>query len=184
MNYLSAVTGNPSFAAKANAFYASVRRKPSMDGLWPNCWQSGRGRITLGADGDSFYEYLVKGWLQTGRRDDRLWAMYNDAVDGMRRHLVAQAPDGLTFLNNFNMASSSGAGTVDVAMEHLACFVPGWLALGVPFQDDPARAMQLTELAEQLAYTCWQMYDRQPTGIGPERVKGMKIDLSRTDTKE
>jgi len=28
------------------------------------------------------------------------------------------------------------------------------------------------------------MYERQPTGIGPERVKGMKIDLSATDTKE
>ena len=28
------------------------------------------------------------------------------------------------------------------------------------------------------------MYERQPSGIGPERVKGLKIDLSRTDTKE
>eukprot|EP00933_Yihiella_yeosuensis_P055647 TRINITY_DN5449_c0_g1_i2.p2 TRINITY_DN5449_c0_g1~~TRINITY_DN5449_c0_g1_i2.p2 ORF type:complete len:135 (+),score=16.73 TRINITY_DN5449_c0_g1_i2:101-505(+) len=28
------------------------------------------------------------------------------------------------------------------------------------------------------------MYERQPTGIGPERVKGHAIDLSRTDTRE
>ena len=40
------------------------------------------------------------------------------------------------------------------------------------------------KLAADLAYTCWQMYERQPTGIGPERVKAMKMDLSATDTRE
>ena len=187
MNYLSKISGNRNYAKKANNFYDTVSRQRGLDGLYPNCWQHGHGRITMGADGDSFYEYLVKGWLQAGSRkskEDRLWRMYNDAVDGMRRHLVATSPDGLTYLNNLDLSGAGGGARADVAMEHLACFVPGWLALGVPFQDDPARAMQLTELAEQLAYTCWQMYDRQPTGIGPERVKGMKIDLSRTDTKE
>ena len=184
MNYLSKLSGNPRYAQKANAFYDTVRSQPSMHGLWPNCWQHGRGRITFGADGDSFYEYLIKGWLQTGRKDNKLWQMYNAAVDGMQKYLVATGSDGLTYLNNFNMASSNGIGSVDVAMEHLACFVPGWLALGVPHQDDVARAAEHTALAEKLAYTCWQMYEQQPTGIGPERVKGMRIDLSRTDTKE
>ena len=28
------------------------------------------------------------------------------------------------------------------------------------------------------------MYEQQPTGIGPERVKRMKMDLSETDTRE
>jgi hypothetical protein len=40
------------------------------------------------------------------------------------------------------------------------------------------------KLAEEVAYTCWQMYERQPTGIGPERVKGLRMDLSKTDTRE
>ena len=66
MNYLSYVTGDPSYAAKANKFYDSINTQPNLGGLWPNCWESGRGRITFGADGDSFYEYLVKAWLQTG----------------------------------------------------------------------------------------------------------------------
>merc|ERR1712139_341588 len=34
------------------------------------------------------------------------------------------------------------------------------------------------------AQTCYDFYSQQPTGIGPERVKQMKIDLSRTDTRE
>lgn len=35
-------------------------RRPSLDGLYPNCFERGRGKITFGADGDSFYEYLIK----------------------------------------------------------------------------------------------------------------------------
>ena len=76
------------YALKANAFYDTIKRKPSLDGLWPNCWQHGHGKITFGADGDSFYEYLVKGWLQSGKTDDRLWRMYNDAIDGLEKWLV------------------------------------------------------------------------------------------------
>ena len=113
MNYLSAATGNPSYAARANAFYNTVRSRPSIDGLWPNCWQQGRGRVTMGADGDSFYEYLIKGWLQTGKKDQRLWAMYNKAVDGMEKWLVAVGPDGLTYLNNLDMSSPT-SGRPDV----------------------------------------------------------------------
>merc|ERR1719188_753914 len=40
------------------------------------------------------------------------------------------------------------------------------------------------ELAASIANTCWQMCEQQPTGIGPERVKFMKMDLSKTDTRE
>ena len=98
-------------------------------------------------------------------------------------------------------------------MEHLTCFVPGWLALGAQYQTDTKRQKLHMKLAEDLAYTCWQvnnlfthlkqpiniskyhintsrqhaccqMYEQQPTGIGPERVKRMKMDLSETDTRE
>lgn len=44
--------------------------------------------------------------------------------------------------------------------------------------------MRNAQLAEEIAYTCWQMYEQQPTGIGPERVKGLRMDLSKTDTRE
>ena len=73
---------------------------------------------------------------------------------------------------------------VVLTMEHLSCFVPGWLALGVRYQTDPERAKRHRKIAEDLAQTCWLMYKTQPTGIGPERVKNRKLDLSATDTKE
>ena len=69
-------------------------------------------------------------------------------------------------------------------MEHLSCFVPGWLALGIPFQKDAKRAARHRKIAEEIAETCWKMYQSQPTGIAPERVKHKKLDLSMTDTKE
>ena len=42
-------------------------------------------------------------------------------------------------------------------MEHLTCFVPGWLALGAQYQTDTKRQKLHMKLAEDLAYTCWQV---------------------------
>merc|ERR1719215_1586831 len=46
------------------------------------------------------------------------------------------------------------------------------------------RKQRYMKLAENIAYTCWQMYDQQPSGIGPERVKQHKLNLAATDTRE
>jgi mannosyl-oligosaccharide alpha-1,2-mannosidase len=183
-NYLSQMTGKLGYAAKAAKFYDTLESHPGLDGLWPNCWGSGSGKITMGADGDSFYEYLIKAWLQTGRKDKRLWRMYNAAIDGMVKWLVHRNPaDKLVYLANLHWQGGA-QGTPDHAMEHLTCFVPGWLALGAQYQTDPERQQTHMRLAQDIAETCWQMYASQPTGIGPERVKGMKMDLSATDTRE
>ena len=48
--------------------------RPSLDGLWPNCFERSSGVITFGADGDSFYEYLLKGYLQGGKQEPLLYA--------------------------------------------------------------------------------------------------------------
>jgi mannosyl-oligosaccharide alpha-1,2-mannosidase len=188
MRYLSHVTGDQSYASKVDRFYETIRQKDSVDGLYPNCFMTGRGKITFGADGDSFYEYLVKVWLQGGKQDGKLFKMYKDALYGLEKHLVqrgdpASGQDDLTFLGVFHWSGRGSDGRVDHEMEHLTCFVPGWIALGL--NDMPAEdRKRLQKLAEDLAYTCWQMYKRQPTGIGPERVKRMKMDLSATDTRE
>ena len=50
-------------------------------------------------------------------------------------------------------------------MDHLACFVPGMLALGVHHGavKDAAKAKAYRKLAVDLTETCYQMYARQPT---------------------
>lgn len=143
---------------------------------------SGKGKITFGADGDSFYEYLLKVWLQGGRRETRLWQMYQAAAEGMEKHLLKKNSEGLDFLNTATWSKGADVHVVE-EMEHLTCFVPGWLGLGAQYLEGDAKDQRM-QLAESIAYTCWQMYQRQPTGIGPERVKRMALDLSSTDTRE
>ena len=47
----------------------------------PECRQS--STITMGARGDSYYEYLLKQWLQTGKSIDYLRNDYNLSMSGV-----------------------------------------------------------------------------------------------------
>ena len=38
------------------------------------------GHTAIGALGDSFYEYLIKSWLQSGKKDKIAKKMYDEAV--------------------------------------------------------------------------------------------------------
>ena len=42
-----------------------------------------RSTITLGARGDSYYEYLLKQWLQTSKTTSYLVKDFEDAMDGV-----------------------------------------------------------------------------------------------------
>jgi hypothetical protein len=109
--------------------------------------------------------------------------MYNQAVDGMEKHLIHRGADGLTYLADAHWSGGDRA-RPDHSMEHLTCFSAGWLALGAQYQTDAGRRRRHMKLAEDIAFTCWQMYAQQPTGIAPERVKQMRMDLTMTDTRE
>lgn len=55
-----------------------VHSLPKKDGLVPIFINANTGTfrnfatISLGARGDSYYEYLLKQWLQTGKKEDDL----------------------------------------------------------------------------------------------------------------
>lgn len=50
-------------------------------------------------------------------------------------------------------------------MDHLACYLPGNLALGVgEGAVRGAKAQLYASVAANLTYTCWQMYERMATG--------------------
>ena len=51
-----------------------------------------------------------------------------------------------------------------MVQDHLVCFLPGTLALGVK-NGLPDSHMKL---AEELLYTCYQMYHRMSMGLSPE----------------
>jgi len=117
-----------------------------------------QGHISLGAMADSYYEYLLKQWLQSGKRDTRFRVMYDEFVDRVQKLLVQETvPGRWTIVGEFH-------GRVVPQMDHLVCFFPGLLALGA---EGPSEKSHL-ELAKKLMETCWQMYASMPTGLAPE----------------
>lgn len=84
-------------------------------------------------------------------------------IDEAMERLVETNADGLTYLTSiWNMGVMPLKPT---SMEHLTCFLPGNIALGVMQKAvSAAKAGQYLELAEKLTYTCWQMYERTVTG--------------------
>lgn len=46
--------------------------------------------ITLGARGDSYYEYMLKQYLVGGKKDSKLLEMYTESMRGVRDLLVGE----------------------------------------------------------------------------------------------
>ncbi len=50
-------------------------------------------------------------------------------------------------------------------MDHLSCFIPAMLALGVHMGAVTGdKADKYLQVAEELTHTCWQMYHQMATG--------------------
>uniref|UniRef100_A0A8B9X7C4 alpha-1,2-Mannosidase n=1 Tax=Bos mutus grunniens TaxID=30521 RepID=A0A8B9X7C4_BOSMU len=163
---LSRLTGDKKFQEAAEEVTRRVHAlHGKLDGLVPMFINTNSGSFThlgvftLGARADSYYEYLLKQWIQGGKKERQLLEDYLEAVDGIRKHLLARSePRKLTFVGELNH------GRFSAKMDHLVCFLPGTLALGA-HHGLPAEHM---ELAQALMDTCYQMYRQMETGLSPE----------------
>ncbi|XP_063346809.1 mannosidase, alpha, class 1B, member 1b [Pelmatolapia mariae] len=153
-----------------------------LDGLVPMFINTNNGQFThqgiytLGARADSYYEYLLKQWIQGGKKEDQLLEDYLQAIEGIKKNLLQKSsPNGLTFVGEVSH------GQFSPKMDHLVCFLPGTLALG-SYNGLPSDHM---DLARQLMETCYQMYVQMETGLSPEIVYfNMHQDSTRdTDVK-
>ena len=97
--------------------------------------------LTFGAMADSFYEYMLKVWLQGGKVEPMYREMYDKAMQGMHNELVQTSkPSGLLYI-----ADKIGGSRMDYKMDHLVCFMGGLLALGAytdPLGLDSERAQR------------------------------------------
>jgi mannosyl-oligosaccharide alpha-1,2-mannosidase len=121
-------------------------------------------------------EHLIKQYLQTSKQEPIYIEMWNQALEGVRKHLVTYSADAnVTVLGEL---PDGIGGELLPRMEHLACFLPGTIALGatggLPLEE--ARKLstwsvkQESEmaLAQELTQTCWGMYKVNPTGLASE----------------
>lgn len=72
--------------------------------------------ISLGALGDSFYEYLLKAWIQNGQTESDVRQMFDDAMQALIKNIIVTSPSGLTY------ASDMKFDRLEHKMDHLACF--------------------------------------------------------------
>ena len=180
--YLSALTGDKKFkevVEKVNEIIALKAERTTIPHLLPifinadTAEPSRTARVSLGARGDSYYEYLLKQWLLTGKQDERMRQRYMAALIAIENKLLKYSkPNNYAF---FAELESAGGGGVINKMDHLVCFMPGLIALGAANGANSVYGrggvdVPRMKLAKDLLETCLQMYEQQVTGLSPEIV--------------
>lgn len=115
----------------------------------------------MGALGDSFYEYLLKAWLQSGREDVEGRDMFDEAMSSIITHMVRKSANGLTYVADLK------SDNLDNSMGHLACFAGGLFGLAAKTLIN-ANSETYMKIAEGITNTCHESYNRSTTGLGPE----------------
>ncbi|KAK5132547.1 hypothetical protein LTR08_008864 [Meristemomyces frigidus] len=181
LKYLAKLTGEEHYWSKAEHVMQVLDAQAPTDGLVPIFIYADRGafrgnNIRLGSRGDSYYEYLIKQYLQTSQQESVYEDMWKESMAGIKKHLITySSPSNFTVLaerpNGLDKALSP-------KMDHLVCFLPGTIALaataGLPLAQArklPSWSAQQDEdmaLARELMKTCWGMYTTNPTGLAGE----------------
>ncbi|VDM67954.1 unnamed protein product [Strongylus vulgaris] len=125
---------------------------------------------SLGAMGDSFYEYLIKSWLQSGKKNKQARRMYWDVSKAIQEQMIFKSKSGLTYLADLH------DGLPHHEMGHLACFSVGLFALQAVNERSYTERETTMKLAEELGRTCHESYIRSPTRIGPDLFYFNEVD--------
>ncbi|EPB67466.1 glycosyl hydrolase family 47 [Ancylostoma ceylanicum] len=166
--YLSHIAKAPIFAKKVKKIRDVLDRAEKVNGLYSNYINSDTGKFTrsyhmsLGALGDSFYEYLIKSWLQSGKTDEQARKMYWEVSKAIQEQMVLKSKSGLTYVAELRN------GLPEHKMGHLACFSVGMFALQAVNEKTEEERLSTMRLAEELGRTCHESYIRTTTHIGPE----------------
>lgn len=179
--YLAKLTGEENYWKKAERVMEIIDENNPKDGLVPIYIYPTNGEfrgenIRLGSRGDSYYEYLIKQYLQTNKKEPVYEDMWKETLRGMRKHLLTYTePSGYTILGE---RQSGVDGPLSPKMDHLVCFLPGTIALGATGGLTEAEARKLStwtvqddedmKLARELTQTCWGMYKWMATGLAAE----------------
>jgi hypothetical protein len=181
MKYLSKLTGEAYYWQKAEKVLQVIDDNGMEDGLLPIYIYAHNGHfrgktIRLGSRGDSYYEYLIKQYLQTSKEEPIYEELWDEALAGVRKHLITYSkPSQFTVLGERPEGLSK---PLSPKMDHLVCFMPGTIALGATGGIPEAEAKILPswnakkeedmKLARELTQTCWGMYKVMATGLAPE----------------
>jgi len=188
--YLSLLTDEDIYWEKAEKVMAVIKAARVSTGLASIFMSPEDGRfalaaIRLGSRADSYYEYLLKQYIQTNFTEPVYRTMYDDAMKGVHDHLIKQTPrKHLTYTSEL-IPERNNQGQimwrVVPKQDHLVCFLGGSLMLGavttgavVQPVSIPPRANELTAQGKrdwktgvELVRTCMKTHETK-TGLSPE----------------
>jgi len=167
--YLSDITGNPIYRKKVEKIRETIRQVERPKNLYPNYLHPKTGKwgqqhTSVGALGDSFYEYLLKEWLRSGKRDKQAKEMFDEAATDIEEMLIQKSASGLTYIAEWKY------GRLEHKMDHLACFAGGMYGLAAEMEKD-ANSDRWMNIAKGITHTCHESYDRTDTKLGPEAFR-------------
>lgn len=111
--------------------------------------------FTIGAEADSYYEYLLKSYLQGGGRDRCILKTYKRALSSIVRHMIRYRGESAYVISVYSHTFEP----IALEMGHLECFAPAMIALSAKMSGNDRHL----KIAQQLARGCWQLYNRSTT---------------------
>merc|ERR550539_227030 len=167
--YLSDITGDPTFTQLVEKIRTVIQERPRPKKLYPNYLNPKTGKwgqqhTSMGALGDSFYEYLLKEWIRSGKRDMQAKRLIDEAALDVEKQLVKVSRSGLTYFAEYKY------GRLEHKMDHLACFAGGMYGLAAREEKDE-NSERFMNIAKGITNTCHESYDRTDTKLGPEAFR-------------
>ncbi|KII94300.1 glycoside hydrolase family 47 protein [Plicaturopsis crispa FD-325 SS-3] len=190
--YLSYLTDNDIYWDKSEHVMAVIKAARMPHGLASIFMSAQDGRfvtsaIRLGSRGDSYYEYLLKQYLQTNRTEEVYREMYDDTMTAIHNHLIQKSIATNSIYTAELIPERNEKGEVSWRLtpkqDHLVCFLGGSLMLGatttgaivhpvsIPPKADElsAQGMRDWKTGVELIKTCMDTHDTA-TGLSPEIV--------------
>ncbi|QCE00982.1 mannosyl-oligosaccharide 1,2-alpha-mannosidase MNS1 [Vigna unguiculata] len=166
---LSQRTGDPKYQQKVENVITRLNKTFPDDGLLPiyinpHSGAAGYSPVTFGAMGDSFYEYLLKVWIQGNKTSvvKHYRDMWEKSMKGLLSLIRRSTPSSFAYICEKN------GGSLTDKMDELACFAPGMIALGSFGYSAAEDSQKFLSLAEELAWTCYNFYQSTPTKLAGE----------------
>ena len=177
--YLSDITGNPKYLEAVNRIRDVITSAERPKSLYPNYLNPKTGRwgqqhTSVGALGDSFYEYLLKEWLRSGKVDVQAKTLFEEAALDIDKYLVKQSASGLTYIAEYKYGSTENK------MDHLACFAGGMYGLAAHNTEKDNHSARWMSIAAGITNTCHESYTRSDTKLGPATFRFSSAVEART----
>ncbi|CAL5867683.1 uncharacterized protein PFLUO_LOCUS1902 [Penicillium psychrofluorescens] len=186
--YMAKLTGESEYWTVVEKVMEVMDDLQPQDGLVPIFINPDSGKfkgneIRLGSRGDSYYEYLIKQYLQTSEQEPVYKEMWDESLQGIRKHLLAFTQKARLMMVA-ELPSGIG-GNLHPKMDHLVCFLPGTIALGATGGQPLSEARKSSSWTQQnedeilisreLMKTCWATYLATETGLAGE-ITYFKLD--------